>query len=119
MTGTKEIVDALDQIQQTNIDSLIISFLLAVVVLMLLKIVAEAITGYIQFRLDKHIAIGSPVEIYGKKGRIRDATIFTINVETECGFIRVPTKSWRASKFISLKDTVPHNRRADDKLKGK
>ena len=108
MTGTKEIVDALDQIQKTNIDSLIISFLMAVVVLMLLKIVAEAITGYIQFRLDQHIAIGSPVEIYGKKGRIREVTIFTITIETSCGFIRVPTKAWRVSKFISLPMYLEH-----------
>jgi len=119
MSGSKEIVEALDQIQKTNIDSLIISFLVTVVVLMLLKVVAEAITGYIQFRLDQHIAIGSPVEIYGKKGRIREVTVFTITIETECGFIRVPTKSWRVSKFISLKNIVPHNRRLEDKIKGK
>jgi len=115
MSGTQEVLTALDQIQKTNIDSIIISFLIAAVALMLLKIVAEAISGYIQFRLDQHIAIGSPVEIYGKKGRIREVTIFTITIETECGFIRVPTKSWRVSKFISLKNVVPHNRRLEDK----
>jgi len=115
MSGTQEVLTALDQIQKTNIDSIIISFLIAAVALMLLKIVAEAISGYIQFRLDQHIAIGSPVEIYGKKGRIREVTVFTITIETECGFIRVPTKSWRVSKFISLKNIVPHNRRLEDK----
>jgi hypothetical protein len=113
--GSKEVIEALDQIQKTNIDSIVISFLIAAVALMLLKIIAEAITGYIQVRLDQHIAIGSPVEIYGKKGRISAFTIFTITVETQCGFIRVPTKSWRTSKFITLKDKlVLHNRRKDD-----
>jgi len=119
MAGTKEIVDALDQIQKTNIDSIIISFLTAAVTLMLLKIVAEAVAGWIQLRLDQHIAIGSDVEIYGKKGKIKEITIFTVTIETECGFIRVPTKNWRTSKFISLKNIVPHNRCLDDKLKGK
>jgi len=120
MTGSKEVLEALDQIQKTNIDSIIISFLIAAVALMLLKIVAEAVAGWVQLRLDQHIAIGSSVEIYGKKGRIKEVTIFTVTVETECGFIRVPTKSWRASKFITLKNKVPHNRRVEDKLiKGK
>jgi len=117
MGGSKEILDALDQIQKTNIDSIIISFLIAAVTLMLLKIIAEAIAGYIQFRLDKHIAIGSDVEIFGKAGRIKEITIFTITVETDCGFIRVPTKSWRSSRFIALKNRVLWDRRKDDKIK--
>ncbi len=115
MAGTQEVLDALDQIQKTNIDSIVISFLIAAVALMLLKLIAEAITGYIQLRLDQHIAIGSPVEVYGKKGRIKDVNIFTVTIETQCGFIRIPTKSWRTSKFINLKDElVLQNRRKSD-----
>lgn len=113
--GEVEIITALDQIFKTNILSLVGSFIFATTVFMLLKMVAESLTGYIQFRLDKHLAIGSPIEVYGKQGRIDDITIFTITVQTDCGFIRVPTKSWRASKFIVLKDNlVLRNRRKGD-----
>lgn len=117
MAGTHDVIQALDQIQKTNIDTIVISFLITAVVLMLLKIVAEAITGYIQLRLDQHIAIGTTVDVYGKRGRIKDVSVFTITIETECGFIRVPTKSWRASRFIIMKDRQAlHNRRKEDKL---
>ncbi len=109
MANTKEVIEALDQIQKTNIDSIIISFLVAAVVLSLLKIIADAISGYIQFRLDQHIALNSQVEIYGKRGRIKEISIFTITIETECGYIRVPTKLWRASRFIVLKDINQNN----------
>jgi small-conductance mechanosensitive channel len=116
MATSKDVLDALDQIQQTNFDSVVISFLVAAVALMLLKIIAEAITGFIQLRLDQHIAIGTTVEVYGKKGRVKEVTLFTVTIETECGYVRVPTKSWRASKFLILKDSQPlHNRRKDDK----
>ncbi len=115
MTGSKEIAEALDQIQKTNIDSLVISFLIVVVVLMLLKVVAEGIVGYIQIRLDRHIALGSPVEVYSKRGKIKEITLFTITIETDCGFVRIPTKLWRGSRFLSLKNKVPHDRRKDDK----
>jgi len=111
-----DIINALDQILKTNITELVITFIVGATVLLLLKIVAEALAGYIQFRLDKHLAIGSPVEIYGKKGRIETMSIFTITVETDCGHIRVPTKSWRSSRVINLKDKLLlHNRRKDDK----
>lgn len=114
-----DIINALDQILKTNITSLVVTFILAATVLLLLKIVAEALAGYIQFRLDRHIAIGSAVEIFGKVGRIKEISIFTITVETECGFIRTPTKTWRASRFLALKNVVSWDRRKEDKLKGK
>lgn len=116
MAGTQEIVTALDQIWKTNITELVITFILTATVLLLLKIVAEALAGYIQFRLDKHIAIGSAVEIYGKVGRIKEISIFTITVETECGFIRTPTKTWRTSRFIAFKNKVKWDRRKGDKI---
>ncbi len=118
MPGSSEVLLALEQIFATKIFELLFGFIVAATVLLLLKIIAEALAGYIQFRLDKHIAIGSPIEIYGKKGRVLDVTVFTITVETDCGFIRVPTKTWRASKFIMLKDQLSlHNRRKEDKRK--
>jgi hypothetical protein len=116
MANSQEVITALEQIQKTNIDSIIVSFLIAAVALMLLKIVAEAITGWVQLRLDQHIAIGTTVEVYGKKGRIKEISVFTITIESQCGYIRVPTKAWRASRFLILKDTQKlHNRRKEDK----
>ena len=115
MGGTTEITNALDQIFQTQILEIFMSFIIAATVLLLLKIVAESLVGYIQFRLDKHIAIGSPVEVYGKKGRIKEISIFTITVESDCGYIRVPTRVWRGSKYLTLKDQMLlRNRRAGD-----
>lgn len=118
MVGTNEILETIDKIQKTNIDSIIISFIVAAVALMLLKIVSEAIAGYIQVRLDEHIAIGSDVEIFGHIGKIKDVSIFTVTVETDRGYIRTPTKLWRASKFLVLKNKIQLNRRKEDKQKG-
>ena len=101
-----EITQIIDHVIKSKIHMVVISFILGTTALLLLKIIAEAITGYIQFRLDQHVAIGSPVQIYGLKGRIREASIFTITVETHIGFIRIPTKVWRLSKYIVLKDKV-------------
>ena len=106
MPGSKELIDALSQVFATKIFEIVFMFIIVATVLLLLKIVAEAIAGYIQFRLDKHIAIGSSVEIYGKLGKVKEITVFTITIETECGYIRVPTKSWRASRFITMKNKV-------------
>lgn len=115
MANTQEVINALDQIQTSNIHSIIISFLIAAVVLMLLKIVAEAIAGFIQLRLDQHVALGSAIEIYGKRGRIKEVSLFTVTIETDCGFVRVPTKSWRSSRFLILKDRAQlRNRRSTD-----
>ena len=119
MIGTQDVIDAIGQVYQTNIQSIILSFLISAVVLMLLKIIAEAIAGFIQLRLDQHVAIGTTVEIYGKRGRLKDVSLFTVTIETQCGYVRIPTKDWRASKFLILKDDQPlHNRRKEDKIHG-
>jgi small-conductance mechanosensitive channel len=116
MAGSTEVISALDQIQKTNIDTIVISFLITAVVLMLLKTMAEAITGFIQLRLDKHISIGTTVEVYGRVGKVKQMSIFIITIETGDGYIRVPTKLWRASRFVIIKDNQAlHNRRIGDK----
>lgn len=104
MANAQEVIEAIDQVYATNVHSIIVSFLIAAVLLMLLKIVAEAITGYIQLRLDQHVALESAVEVYGKRGILKEVSLFTVTIETECGFVRVPTKSWRSSRFLILKD---------------
>ncbi len=106
MPDTNEIIIAIQQIIKTNIVGLVITFVLIATFFLLLKVIAEALAGYIQFRLDQYISIGSPIEIYGKKGRIKEVSIFTITIETRCGFVRVPTKLWRASRFLILKDRI-------------
>ena len=100
----QEIVKALDQILMSNIWSLMLSFIAGATLLMTLKVVSEAITGHIQFILDKYIAVGSLIEIFGKQGRIKTASIFTVTVETECGYIRIPFKDFRSSRYVLLKD---------------
>ena len=113
---TKAMTEIMAAVIQTKVYLLIAHFIIAGVILLLLKSISEAICGYILFRSDKHICIGSPVEINGKQGRLVSASLFTITIETECGFIRVPTKDWRSSGYIILKDSmVLRKRRVSDK----
>lgn len=113
---TGDILEALNKIDEQMV-LLVIKFIIGIVVIMILKVIAENIVGYIMFRLDSHVCVGTPVDIYGKKGRIQGVSIFEIVVETDCGFIRVPSKSWRASKYIVLKDQLAlRNRRSGDNI---
>lgn len=82
----------------------IFDFIVVAVVILTLKNVAEHIAGFIMIRLDKYISIGSKVKVYDVVGEITCVGLFNVTVETEEGFIRVPTKSWRTSKYMLLKD---------------
>ena len=110
-----QIIELMNKLDE-QVVFIVMKFLLGVIILMLLKTVAENIVGYLMFRFDGHISIGTPVDIYGKKGRIKEASIFTISIETDCGYIRVPCKYWRTSKAILLKDDLNlRNRRSTDR----
>lgn len=117
--SASDIIEALNGIIQTNITYIVVTFIMATVVLLLLKTLAEALTGYIQLRLDQHLAIGSLIEVYGKSGFIKHVSIFTVTIETEHEFIRVPTKRWRLTKFLILKGCgpIPQRRKGDKKKK--
>jgi len=117
MPEANQIIIALNQVFQTKIFEMMFLFIITVTIMLLLKVVAEALVGYVQFILNQHISIGSPIEIYGKYGRIKELNIFTITVETDCGYIRVPTKLWRSSRFIALKDKVLYDRRKENIVK--
>jgi len=111
---TQQILDVLYQIDEKMV-WVGIKLLIGAVVILLLKIITENITSYLMFRIDRHVGIGTPVEVYGKKGRIREASWFEITIETDCGFIRIPPKHWRTSKYIVLKDQlILRNRRITD-----
>ncbi len=114
--GTKtDLINALNEIIKTNIFHITITFVLSAIVLLLLKVVAEAGAGYIQFRLDPHLSIGSLVEVYKQKGRILRINWFSIVVETETCYVRIPTKQWRFSKMLILKEEDQKwNRRSND-----
>lgn len=101
-----DIIAIVDHVVQSKLHTLIVTFVITATVLLLLKQIAEALTGYIQFRLDQHVGIGTPVEVYGLRGRIKETSIFTITIETKDCFIRVPTKEWRFSQYRVLRDTV-------------
>ncbi len=112
---TQDVLEVLNRIDEQMV-LVIIKFIIGIVVIMILKVVAENIVGYIMFRVDSHVGIGTPVEIYGKRGIIESASIFEIVVETDCGFVRVPSKVWRSSKYIVLKDHLTmRNRRSSDR----
>ena len=75
----------------------------------------QGTVSYILFRLDPYVGLGTPVELYGDTvGRICDASMFTIVVETENGFIRLPTRRWRSIKCMVLKDRFLRDRRKKD-----
>lgn len=119
--SASDVINALNGIIQTNITYIVVTFVMAATFLLLLKTLAEALTGYIQLRLDQHLAIGSLVEVYGKVGFIKQVSIFTVTIETEYEFIRVPTKRWRLTKFLILKGCgpIPERRKSDKKKKDK
>ena len=92
-----------------------LKILLAIVVAMMFKTVAENIVGYLILRLDQYVGIGTCVETFGKRGKIREISFFTVTIETECGYIRIPTRNWRTSKFIILRDRIElRQRRSTD-----
>jgi len=112
--NSSEIIELINKLDE-QIVYMIIKFMIGIIILMLFKIIAENIVGYIMFRIDEHINIGAPVEVYGKKGRIKETSLFVITIETDCGYIRIPTKDWRTCKAIILKDQLMlHNRRLND-----
>jgi len=88
------------------------------VVIYLFKIVAEGLAGYVLFKLDSYLCIGSMVLIDGKPGEIKSAGLMVIVVETKDTYIRVPTRDWRFSKYELLKCRVPGTgRRITDRIK--
>ena len=111
----QELIKAIQDLINVEFYTLILDVILAGVILFLLKFLTESLANYILFRLDKYLAIGSAIEIYGKTGRIKIVSFFNITIETSDGHIRVPTRHWRASRYILLKE-VPliKNRRKDD-----
>lgn len=111
----KETIEALTELVSSQLPILLLKFIALVVAIYLLKNIAEGIASYILFRVDEHVSIGTPVKVYGEDGRIKSANIFTVVVELSIGYIRIPMKNWRNSKYIVLKDSIlVKNRRTND-----
>ena len=84
------------------------------VIVLLLKDMIQGTVSYILFRLDPYVGLGTPVELYGDTiGRICDASMFTIVIETEKGYIRLPTRRWRLIKCMVLKDRFLREKEID------
>ena len=98
-----------------NLWSLVVQFILVGTILLLLKNVVEALVAHIMFRLDKHISIGTEVRVYGEEGYIRDVSVFTITVETNEGFIRIPTREWKSSRYVVMRTYLNMGRRKSDR----
>lgn len=101
--GQADIANALTQLMHDELWTIVIQFILVGIVILLLKNIIESLTGHILIRANSYICIGAPVEIYGKKGTIQKIGLFEITIEIEYGIIKIPTKSWRTSKYIILK----------------
>ncbi len=111
----KETIEALTELVSSRLPTLLLKFIAIVIAIYLLKHVAEGVASYILFRVDEHVSIGTPVKVFDRDGRIKSANIFTIVVELSIGYIRIPMKNWRNSRYIVLKDSVLiKNRRTDD-----
>ena len=107
-----------ETIMNFNMDTvfLFLKFLVAAIVIVTLKYIIECISSYITLRLDEYVHEGTPIEVYGKKGRIRKISYFTVVVETECGFIPISTRNWKTSKYVVLKDQWNFQRRKEDRM---
>jgi len=103
-------VDAvvLKMVEQFDTQLLTLLFKLAVVAILVLlfKGLIQDIVSYIVFRTNRYVGIGTPVEVYGKIGRIRSVSLSFIVIETEKGFIPIPTRGWRSCKYHILKDSL-------------
>ncbi len=113
----RETIEALTELVSSQLPALILKFIALVVIIYLLKNIAEGMASYILFRVDEHVSIGTPVKVFGEDGRIKSANAFTLVVELAIGYIRIPMKNWRSSRYIVLKDSVLiKNRRENDAI---
>ncbi len=79
--------------------------------------IAQSIIGFFQLRLNKYLCLDKAIKINGHTGHIRSIGFFSLTVETNEGFIFIPTKGWRDMQIVILKETVEKNRRTEDEKK--
>lgn len=113
------IAKAITDIMGDRLWDLLFQFVIIGTILLLLKNVIEALVSHIMFRIDKHISIGTQVEVYGTVGYIKEVGIFTITVATEKGFIRIPTKMWRFSEYSIIRNHCLDLKRRSTDIKEK
>jgi len=79
--------------------------MIGAVIVLILKDIVQGAVAYFMFRLDPYVGLGTPVELYGDQiGRICGASVFTIVIETDNGYIRLPMTMWRLTRSKILKD---------------
>lgn len=102
MSPDKVITQIISQVDATLFLLLLKLFAVGVIAL-ILKNKVENLSAYLIFRFNVHVGVGTWVEIYGRRGQIIEASMSTVTVEAEDGFLRIPMKAWRGSKYVVLK----------------
>lgn len=107
----QQLIKVIEEVVSLQIPTLVGTLVVIGVALYLLRYVGDSLASYFLLRIDMHVGVGRSVEVYGRKGRIKKITIFTVVVETCDGYIRIPIREWRTSRYVVLKDIVPNKRR--------
>jgi len=114
-----ELVNQLVTALDAQLFWLIWQFILIGAIILLLKIVIEALVAHLMFVIDAHVSIGTFIRVYGQEGYIKEVGVFTITIRTDEGFVRIPTKEWRSCKYTLLcKDVNFGRRKTDEEAKG-
>ena len=79
------------------------------VIAILFKSLLENLAGYITFRLDKYIKVGTPVKYESIEYRIKSASITQLVLENDDEFKTLPIKKWTNHEFSILKDKHKFN----------
>jgi hypothetical protein len=77
---------------------------IAGVATILFKSLLESLAGYITFRLDRFMKIGTPIEYKGKFGHVKSVSVTQIVLEFQTGYLSLPVRKWTSNEFIVLKD---------------
>jgi len=100
------ITTLVDNVFDRQLLETIIQLIIVGIIILFLKNMIENVVGFVTFLFDPHVSVGSPIEVYGKKGRVKCISPFTVTIENKEEFIRIPFKGWRTSKYSILKDNL-------------
>ena len=62
----------------------------------------ERLVGYVYFKQNEYVSIGSPVRVDGIDGNIQSVKVSSILIETNDGVLFIDTAKWRTRKWEFL-----------------
>lgn len=84
--------------------TLAFKFMLVALGAFIIKLFVESLANYFMFRYNKHVGIGTRIEIYGKIGIVKHIGYTSFIIDTDNGEFHIPMKDWKNAKYVVLKD---------------